>query len=293
MASVAKNELREREMTKHFRHKGTWLEAVPSKNRWVNQDVIKLNEIGADPSVLIDNTSYPIATSTRTDTSTAVSLKKFETENTRVTDDELYALPYDKVGSVQTQHRETLEEATQAFALHNIAPAKNSADTPVLKTTGADDGSGRKRLKYDDLVALKKALDLLKIPKKGRVLVLAPNHIADLLLEDKTLFVQYQNHREGMITQSYAGFEIYEDINAPYYDGSSLAKVSYGGSTSGKKDASVFFLKSRVAKARGSVKAYMTKASEDPKNRENVLGFRLHFLAIPLNKKGTGAIISG
>lgn len=290
-AAVAKNELAEKELIKHFRHSGTWLERVPSKNQWVGNDVIKLNEIGADPEVLINNNTYPIAVSQRTDTSTAISLFKYDTTNTKITDDELYALPYDKPGSVQEQHRETLEERTQEHALHSLAPMANTADTPILQTTGANDGTGRKRLVSADLIEFKKKLDLLKIPLKGRVLVLCAQHIADLLLEDKALNVQYQNHKEGAIAQNYYSFEIYEDVYAPVYD-SGLNKIPFGSVTPGT-EASVFFLAQRTAKARGTVKRYMRTADGDPENRETVVGFRLYFIAIPTSLKGQGAIVSG
>lgn len=290
-AAVAKKEMAERELVKHFRHSGTWLERVPSKNQWVGNDVIKLNEIGADPDVLINNTTYPISVSQRTDTSTAISLFKYDTTNTNITDDELYGLPYDKPGSVQQQHRETLEERTQEHALHSLAPAGNTTKTPVILTTGEDDGNGRKRLTSKDLVNYKKALDLLKIPAKGRVLVLCPDHVADLLIEDKALNLQYQNHTSGMITKNYYGFELYEDIYSPVYDGS-LNKIPFASATPGTA-ASVLFLAQRTAKARGTVKRYMGKAEDNPENRETVVGFRLYFIAIPTSLLGQGAIVSG
>ena len=293
-AAVAKKELAERELIKHFRHSGTWLDRVPSKNQWVGNDVIKLNEIGADPDVLIDNNTYPITVSQRTDTSTAISLFKYDTTNTKITDDELYALPYDKPGSVQAQHRETLEERTQEHALHSLAPVGNTADTPIIKTSGAAVGGlgSRLRLTYRDLVDYKKTLDKLKIPKKGRILVLCADHVADLLLEDKALNVQYNNHKTGAITQNYVGFEMYEDIYSPVYDKTTLAKIAFGSATAGV-EASVFFLAQRTAKARGTVKRYQRDASTDPENRETVVGFRLYFIAIPTSQKGQGAIISG
>lgn len=292
-AAVAKKELAERELIKHFRHSGTWLERVPSKNQWVGNDVIKLNEIGADPEVLINNNTYPIAVSQRTDTSTAISLFKYDTTNTKITDDELYALPYDKSGSVQAQHRETLEESTQEHALHSLAPMANTAETPIFVTTGEDDGTGRKRLTSKDLINYKKQLSnkSLKIPKKGRILVLCPEHIADLLIEDKALDVQYQNHKEGAISKNYYGFELYEDIIAPVYD-AGLNKIAFGSVTPGT-EASVLFLAKRTAKARGTVKRYQKISDNDPENRETVVGFRLYFIAIPLSLKGQGAIVSG
>ena len=291
-AAVAKKELREKELIKHFRHKGTWLEAVPSKNQWVSNDVIRINVEGNDPDVLINNNSYPINSVQRTDESIVVSLNKYDTTNIKVTDDEIYALPYDKEGSVQRQIREVLEEKTEAHALHMLAPQQDTAETPVVETTGPDDGTGRKRLVYDDLVNLKKKLDNMKVPKRGRVLVLSPDHIADLLIEDKKLEVQYQNHKEGVIAKSYAGFEVYESIWAPEYDGTTKTKIPFGSVTAGKP-ASVVFLKQATAKARGSVKIYMRDAKTDPENRASVIGARLYFVAVPLKSKGQAAIISG
>lgn len=290
-AAIAKKELAEKELIKHFRHKGTWLDRVPSKNQWVGNDVIKLSEIGADPEVLIDNNTYPIAVSQRTDTSTAISLFKYDTTNTKITDDELYGLPYDKVGSVQQQHRETLEEDTQAHALHSLAPMANTTNTPILTTTGEDDGTGRKRLIPKDLIEYKKQLGNLKIPKKGRVLVLCPDHIADLLIADTALETRYHNHKEGSITSNYYGFELYEDITPPEYD-ATLNKIPFNSLDNGTA-ASVLFLVGRSAKARGTVKRYMGKAEDDPQNRETVVGFRLYFIAIPTSLKGQGAIVSG
>jgi len=291
MAAVAKNELRERELIKTFRHEGTWLSRIPSKNNWVNNDVIRLNAMGADPAVLINNTTYPIPVNERTDSSSAISLFKYDTENTVVTDDELYGLPYDKIGSVQMQHREVLEERTREHALHSLAPNANSVNTPIIETTGPTIGT-RKRLIYADLVNLKTKLDLLKIPQAGRILVLSTNHLSDLLLEDKALQVQLHNHTDGMLSKSYCGFELYEDIFSPKYAivSTVITKIAFGATTAGRS-ASVLFHAKTTAQARGSVTAYTSLSKDDPKGRETILGFRLWYLAIPTRDLGQGAIV--
>ena len=122
-------------------------------------------------------------------------------------------------------------------------------------------------------------------------MVLSPDHIADLLIEDKALDLQYQNHKEGSITKNYYGFELFEDIIAPEYD-ANLDKIPFGSTTTGNP-ASVLFLVSRCAKARGSVKSYKKDAKDDPEYRETKLGFRLYFIAIPTSLLGQGAIVSG
>ena len=293
MAAVVKNELAVKELNKHFRHLNRpWMGRVPSKNKWVNNDVIKLNEIGADPTVLINNNTYPIAVTTREDQSTAISLFKYDTTNTVVTDDEIYALPYDKVGSVQEQHRETLEEKTADHGLHSLAPYENTATSPVIETTGPDDGTGRAMLTYNDLDTLKKKLNKLKVPMRDRILVLSTDHASDLCKEDKDLRNQLANHKEGTPPPKLAGFEIYEDVYSPVYDSSTKQKLAFGSVTPGL-EASVYFYAKRTAKAKGSVKRYARMSDQDPENRESTMGFRLYNIVIPTHNTCNGAIIDG
>jgi len=291
-AAVAKKELREKELIKNFRHKGTWLERIPSKQQWVDNDVIKINEEGADPDVLINNNIYPISISQREDGSIVLELYKYDTTNTVVTDDEIYALPYDKKGSVQRQHRETLEELTEEHALHSLAPLADSEDTPVLVSTGPDDGTGRKRLVKKDIRTLMTKLNKLKVPKTGRMLILSPTHLDDLLEEDADLFKNYMDHKEGKPAKKLYTFEMYDSIFAPQYDTTTKTKIPFGSETAGSEASVAVYVKGS-AKARGSVKVYMRDASTDPENRESVIGMRLYFIAIPYRKKGQGAIISG
>lgn len=290
------NTLAEKELIKHFRHKSTWLALIPSMNKWVNNDTIKFNEIGADPVVLIDNNTYPINTTSRQDGNVVISLYKYSTENTEVSEDEAYALPYDKVGSSQQQHRETLEEETQEHALHSLCTLTNSADTPVLVTTGEDDGTGRLRLTSKDLINFRKALNDRKVPKKGRMLVLCGDHVSDLLLEDLGFRQRYQNTKDGEISANYYGFQIFEDVYNPvFYDnGGTLEKRAYGAAVQATdRNASVAIYLKNAGKATGSAKRYLAKAENDPQNRKTVLGFDLYAIAIPKKWKGFGAIIDG
>ncbi|MFN8238628.1 MAG: hypothetical protein U0T77_10710 [Chitinophagales bacterium] len=294
-AAVAMNILAEKELIKKFRHEATWMVEIPSKNEWVNNDVIKLTEIGGDPDVLINNTTYPIAVSGRVDDSVAISLHKFDTTNTKVTDDEINALPYDKIGSVQEQHRLTLEEKTAEYGLHSLAPAEDddALKTFVIETTGADDGNGRKRLKTADIISLKLKLDNAKVPLKGRVLVLCGEHVADLLLEDLTFANRFQNTTNGVISDNYYGFKTYQTVYNPVYNEDN-EKVAYGATPDDTdRNASVAFYAPSTAKAVGSVKRYARMSDQDPENRESKLGFRLYHLVIATKTVGQSAIVSG
>ena len=287
-----KNELAESELIKNFRHDNTWLQELTPKPQWVNNNTIKIPKRGLAPKVLINNQVYPIQSNKREDGHVIIALNMYDTENTTVTDEELHALPYDKIGDVQQQHREELEDKTAEHALYSIAP-DNTTTTPVLKTTGEDDGTGRKRLTAKDLINLKKALDKLLVPKQGRVLVLCPDHVADLLIEDLSFKQRYQDANGGKIANSYYGFEIYESTYAPKYDKTTLSRKPFGSADATSVEASVVLHKKNTVKAPGTVTRYARAAADNPEWRENTIGFRIYWIAVAIKDEGAAAIISG
>ncbi|MBV7268377.1 hypothetical protein [Winogradskyella luteola] len=294
VALPVKNELAEREMLKQLRYEHTWVSEIRSKQSWVNNDIIKIPKRGAAPAVLINNTNYPIVKNERDDSHVVVSLHKFDTENTVVTDDELYALPYEKVSDVQMQHRETLEDETMEYGIWGLAPLEN--DEPenqfVLESTGESDGTGRLKLQTKDLRNLQAKMNKAGISKKGRILVLCDDHVSDLLEEDRKFYTQYHNHPEGAISNKYYGFKVYEDSTTPEYDDTTLQRLPYGSATPGRK-SSVVFHKGSTAKAAGTIKRFARMSSDDPENRENTIGFRLYHIIVAYGVEGSAAIISG
>ncbi|QQV91576.1 major capsid protein [Winogradskyella phage Peternella_1] len=294
VALPIKNELAEREMIKALRHEHTWVSEIRSKQNWVNNDVIKIPKRGAAPKVLIDNTNYPIVSNNRDDSHVIVALHKFDTENTTVTDDELYALPYEKVSDVQMQHRETLEDETMEYGLWGLAPLENdeTENQFVMESTGEDDGTGRKKLQTKDLRTLQAKMNKKGINKKGRILILCDDHVSDLLEEDRKFYTQYHNQTNGVVSNKYYGFKIYEDSTTPEYDDTSLEKLAYGSATTGRT-SSVVFHKGSTAKAAGTVKRYAKAAKDNPEMRENTIGFRLHHIIVAYGIEGSAAIISG
>ncbi|MGL5914439.1 MAG: hypothetical protein ACRCZB_09765 [Bacteroidales bacterium] len=268
-----------------------WLNKIRSYNQYVNADLIHFVNIGGDPNVLINNTTYPLNINSLDDADRAISLDKFDTEPTRVTDDELHAISYDKMGSVMERHKDAIMEALPARALHSIAPAGNTLATPVIVTTGAD-SEGRKMITRADILSLKKAFDKAKVPTTGRVLVLCADHVSDLLLQDQKFPSQYHEYATGKVLNLY-GFEVYEYVTCPYYNATSKVKVAYGATpTADDLQASVAFYAPRMMKATGSLKVYASEAKNDAVNRESIIGYRQYFIAMPLKEEAIGAIVS-
>lgn len=271
----------------------TFLDGIPDNSSLVDNDVIHLVDVGVDPDVLINNTTYPIPLQALDDKDIAISLDKFQTKVTPITDDELYAISYQKMGRVKESHANAINDSKFAKAAHALCPAKNETKTPVLKTTGeyVDGTYGRKRLTLKDVVALKEAFDKAKIPMGGRRLVLCSDHVNDLLLQDQHFKDQYYNYTTGKIANLF-GFEVYEFVNNPLYTTAGAKKAVGSTASAGEYQASFAFYVSRVFKATGSTKMYYSPAETDPEYQRNKINFRHYFICMPKKADACGAIMS-
>jgi hypothetical protein len=281
-----------------------WLAAIPSYDQYVRPgigseaDIIHLVAVGADPEVLINNTTYPIAIVALPDGDRAISLDKYQTTATPITDDELHSISYDKIASVVERHTFAVNETKYAKAIHALTPQTNTDSTPVLKTTGetAPEG-GRKMLTRKDIITLKKAFDKIKCPVMGRILVLCPDHIADLLAADQKFADQYYNYTSGKIANLYS-FEVYEFAACPYFSqpvtGQTpipATKIAYNA-IPGDTDtqASVAYYALRMFKATGTTKTYPTPA--EATRQQHLYNVRHYFVALPKKQEAMGAIYS-
>ncbi len=281
------------EVVKHLRGRleGSWLDGIPDQSSIVNNDAINLVEAGVDPDVLINNTEYPIATQKLPDGNIVLKLDKFQTKVTPITDDELYAISYDKMARVKESHGNAISDAKFKKAAFNLCAKKSTADTPVLKTTGERvPATGRLRLVFADLVALKEALDNLGVPAENRRLVLCPDHANDLLLTNQTFALQYNIDRNTGKIGHLAGFDIYEYGQNPLYTTAGVKKDLGVAATTGEFRCSFAFYTPRVFKATGSTKMYFRAAETDPESQMNKVNFRHYFLAMP-KKADAGAVM--
>lgn len=273
---------------------GSWLDGVPDQSSIVNNDVIHLVDVGVDPDVLINNTTYPIPTQALSDKDIAVKLDKFQTKVTPITDDELYAASYDKMARVKESHGNAINDSKFTKTAHALCAQQDTAKTPVLKTTGERDATtGRLRLTMADVVALKSAMDKLGVPAENRRLVLCPDHANDLLLASQTFREQYNIDRAtGKVGKLY-GFDVYEYANTPLYTQAGKKKNLGVAAGDGEFNCSFAFYTPRVFKATGSTKMYYSEAATDPEYQRNKINFRHYFLCMPKKEDAGVVMMSG
>lgn len=271
--------------------KADFLNGIPDYSARVENETIHLVDVGGDPDVLVNNTTYPIPIQDLTDGDIPIGLDKFQTKPTRVTDDQLYAISYDKFSADVERHGNAILTVKYKKAAHALAPYSHTDKTPVIPTSGAADAAGRKKLTIADVIALKRAFDNMEVPEDGRVLVLCPDHVNDLLEQDQTFKDKYYNYTTGRLLNMF-GFEVYTYINCPYYTNAGV-KVPYSSTPSGTDlKGSFAFYRPRMFRAQGSTKMYYSEARLNPQTQESLVNFRHYYIVLPKKLEAIGAIYS-
>lgn len=259
-----------------------------------NEIHLPLSEFEVD--LLINNSTYPIEVQAYDDDTITIKLDKYQTKATSVSDDQINGASYNKIDTVTKKHDESIKAGKFGKAIHSLAPAGHTVNTPVWLTTGAVVGEanyGRKILRYEDIVAMKDAFDKLQVPMTGRRLVLSTDHWNDALLDRQRFGDQLVNYKTGMPAPNILGFQIYQNVANPYF--TAQTKKAYGSTPVVDEDfqASVAFHVPSVAKKTGKTKQYFKRSETDPQNQSNLLNYRHYFICVPKRAKYIGAIASG
>ncbi|WP_165026807.1 hypothetical protein [Dysgonomonas sp. ZJ279] len=266
----------------NFYPDGSWLKELTSMDHMVSNNAINLAEVGADPDVVENNGTWPLVPVQRDDEGIRIPLSTFDTKPTHITNVEELETSYDKSRSVLMQHVNTLGERASTSAAYNIAPAKHTVKTPVLKTTGENRGDGKKRMTYNDLLRLRTAFNRAKLPTAGRILILSPEHEEDLLAADAV------RYNMMLTTGSIAGFKWYTFTDTAAYDPANGEKLPKGALTG--NESSLAFAKSQVMRAMGDKDARADDRWAD--YRGWLVGAQLRFVAMPFRAFGIASIYS-
>jgi len=276
----------------------SFLNEIPDESRWVQSSgngenqVIHLVDIGADPTVLINNTTYPIGYETLPDGDIAFQLDKYTTKATKVTDDELYAITYDKISVVNKKHKNAILAKKFAKAVHALAPQENLANTPVIGTSGSVVG-GKKLATVNDIIDLGGALTNAGVPDDGnRVLVLNTKHNTNIVKEVKDFYKDYLNIATGQLRPLFHGFKVYLYHEMPFYLASNNTKVSFGAvfNPAIHNIASIAYYAPDMFRAEGTTKMYYDVP--DTQNQAAAINYRHYYLVSPKKARAIGALVT-
>lgn len=249
------------------------------------KNIIHIPTTQFSPEVLINNNTYPLAVQEYDDDEVVISLDKYQTKPTKLTDDQIIGASYERIDAITKAQTNAIGARKMKKALHSIAPMQNdnTKGNIVLNLIGED-------CTYEDLVALTAKADDAGWPQEGRRLVLCNKHYNDLLKDRKNFGDQLINYRKGEISPVIVGWEIKKYIANPHYNNG--VKKAFGEvPTSGDKPASIAFVLDNTAKKTGLTKQYFSEAGKDPENQANLLSIRHYFIATAVEDKWRGALI--
>lgn len=271
----------------------SFLNEVQDHSDDVDNNILHLADAGVDPSVLYNNSSYPVPIAPRADTPVELPLATFDTENTVVRNLEKRQLAYNKMASVTRRHAAALKNDTAFRATHDLSPANDGINSPVLATTGNQrETTSKKMITQGDVLRLARAFDGIA-PGKSKTLVLNHLHYYDLLETSPILQAQMGNMSKvgeipKMIYHLY-GFKIYMYNGRAVYNLAGV-KQAYGTAYNPASNslASFAFVNDAVMKAEGSQDMFATLM--DPEQRGDIVGFQKRFVALPYTGKYIASI---
>lgn len=250
------------------------------------KNVIHIPTTQFSPEVLINNNTYPLAVQEYSDDEVVISLDKYQTKPTKLTDDQIIGASYERIDAITKAQTNNINAKKYKKALHSIAPTQDdpAKGNIVLAIAGTE-------CAYEDLVALKEKADDAGWPEEGRRLVLCNKHYNALLKDRKNFGDQLVNYRSGQVSPVIAGWEIKKYIASPHYNASNKKKAFGEVATGGDKPASIAFVLENTAKKTGLTKQYFSEAGKDPKNQANLLSYRHYFIATAVEDKWRAALI--
>ena len=276
---------------------GTLKGANPSA---LSADGIRFNKLVNNVGFLVNNTAE-LTPKKMNGQKAFVEWEKYDTEPTAVDDAEIRALSYDKRSAVRVKHTEAFKMGMRDHVMWKLAPAvSNNADMPVMRTSGANDGTGRLRLSFADLVKFLEKVKNLNLPNENELyMILCPEHETDLILDrdsanyfaDKNIFFDVTTGK----VRSVMGFKFYTN-NAVLAYNNAGAKLAKGAAlTSTDRRASLFYYAPNTVYHIDSVKILYKPETQDTKSADPTSEFRTqtYGLVDRIVDYGVGAIVSG
>jgi hypothetical protein len=266
----------------------------------LSADGVRYNRLLNNVGFLVDN-SVDLVPASMTGDKVFVEWERYDTTPTSVSDDEIRYLNYDKRNAVRVKHTEAFKMGIRDHVMWKLAPeTSNIAGMPVMLTTGANDGSGRKRLTFADLIKYLELVKLLNLPDESQYnLVLNPKHATDLIIDrdsapyfaNKEIFFNMQT---GAV-KSVMGFNFFENNAAVAYDSTGAKKAMGSTLVAGDQAASLFFYAPNSLYHIDNVKILYKPEYIDTRSASPTSEFRIqtYGLVDRVVDYGFGAIVSG
>ena len=216
-----------------------------------------------------------------------ITLDHNDVENFRIPNANLVEIDYPKLRFYTERWAKHIIKNQFITAGYTWAPNEDSSVSPIIETSGPDDGTGRKRMVFKDIFELwRKYADIDTSLRP--ILRLCPQHVADLAMDDADRTKTFFNYT-GANVPNIMNFDIYTDSLNPTYT-AGKTKVTFG--QVGAKLASIAYLPDEAFKAFGSQMLHSVEPEKDPILRAYTVGTSYRDVIGKAQEFGYGAILS-
>ncbi len=269
----------------------------PAPTSAVSADGIRMHKLVNNVELLVNN-SDDFSAAKMDGKKVIIPWDKLDTTPTKVDDAEVRSLPFDKRAAVRVKHTESFQIGSRNYVMQKLAPAADSVTTPILRTTGEDDGTGRKRLTYADLINFYAKVIALNLPMEDEwYMVLCAEHSQDLILDRAAT----NNNRDividtktGKLVRFYK-IKLYENNYNPKYASDGTLKAIGAVAAGTDKNASIFYYAPNTVWHVNKVKILYKPETTDTTSADPESEFRTQTYALceKIQEHGFGAIVSG
>lgn len=266
----------------------------------ITADGIRFNKLINNVGFYVNNTAGFTAKK-MTGSKTFVPWEKYDTDPTDVDDAEIRGLNYDKRSQVRVKHTEAFKMGIRDHVMWKLAPSTSAnADMPVMRTTGANDGTGRLRLTFVDLIKYLEKIQDLNLPDENQYyMILCNEHQTDLKIDrdsaayfsDKNIFFDITTGK----VKSVMGFKFFTNNAVLAYDNTGAKKAKGAALVSTDRKASMFFYAPNTVYHIESVKILYKPETIDTNSADPKSEFRTQTYGLidRVVDYGFGAIVSG
>jgi len=193
-----------------------FLPASVDHSQYVAFGTVHLPQSGANPSILVNPTSFPLTIAGRTDTDRTYSMDRYALEPTIIDNLDALQVSYDKKNSIIGQQISTLVDriGTQVAYTWTATGAANIVyTTGAAGTSLAPSATGtRKQVALIDIANLAKKLDKDNVPSSGRKLLMNADMFWELFTISEVVRASYNGFKTnalatGVVAQLF-GFDV-------------------------------------------------------------------------------------
>lgn len=269
-------------------------------DEYVKGNSVDIQNSGTIPDVLVDNASFPLTVSQRTDTAHQYLLENLNTEVTQITTREqlIEIGGTNKMNSISSQQARAINTKAADRCLVNwlsgLAAGQKVETTGALRATLAPGATGqRKAITEDDILSSLEQLYVDDVMPEGEnaVMVVDPKFRTDLMKIDA--FTRYDAIGTGMKINdgrfgSIYNVDVYLRSRVAYVDASFNVKAEGAAGAATDASTAILYHPDYVRKAVGAFKVYLNPDRAEYSG--SLLATELRFGSVRARNDGKGVV---